>query len=129
MNERQTLKSVARFILAIGMIVVGLQHFVLPEGFAKIIPEFIPFPFTLVYLSGFLETIAGIGLLIPQFSCQSAWTLVILYITVFPANLNQAINNIPVDALPHNPPLIWLRLPFQLFLVSWAGWFTRDHSV
>jgi len=45
--------------------------------------------------------------------------LVVLYIAVFPANLYQAVNNIEV-ALPHNPPLIWLR-PFQALLVALLG--------
>ena len=28
-----------------------------------------------------------------------------IHITVFPANLYQAVNNIPVAALPYDPPL------------------------
>ncbi len=115
-----------QILLAIGMIVAGVKHFTDPEPFERIVPDFLPYHWSLVYSSGFLEVLAGVGLLIPQWSQAAAWTLVVLYIVVFPANLYQAIHNMDVPALPHDPPLIWLRLPMQALLVAWAWWFTRD---
>jgi uncharacterized membrane protein len=120
-------KTGLQIILALAMIIIGAKHFTDPEPFEKIVPDYLPYHWSLVYLSGFIEVLAGVGLLIPQVSRAAAWTLVILYIAVFPANLYQAVNNISVPGLPHNPPLIWLRLPFQALLVAWAWWFTRDN--
>ena len=108
------------------MIPIGALHFTNPEPFVRIVPDYLPYHLGLVYLSGFVEVLGGVGLLIPQISHVAAWTLAILFIAVFPANLYQAVNNIPVAVLPHDPPLIWLRFPFQAFLVAWAWWFTRD---
>lgn len=119
-------KIVFRIVLAIGMIVVGVLHFTHSGGFEKIVPDYLPHHLALVYTSGFLEVLAGVGLLIPSVSRFAAWLLVILYIAVFPANLYQAVNDIEVAALPHNPSLIWWRLPGQALLVAWAWWFTRD---
>lgn len=119
-------KIVFQIILAIGMIIVGALHFTSPEGFEKIVPDYLPYHLTLVYLSGLLEVLGGVGLLIPRVSRFAAWLLVVLYIAVFPANLYQAVNNIPVLVLPHDPPLKELRLPFQAVLVTWAWWFTKD---
>ena len=119
-------KPFLRVILAIAMVVIGAIHFTNPEPFVKIVPDYLPDHLVLVYLSGFFEVLGGAGLLVPQVSHTAAWVLVILYIAVFPANLYQALNNIPVAALPHDPPLIWLRFPFQALLVAWAWWFTRD---
>ncbi len=121
-------KTVFQIILAIGMIVVGALHFTSSGGFEKIVPDYLPYHLALVYISGFLEILGGVGLLIPRMSRSAAWLLVILYIAVFPANLYQAVNNIPVAGLPHDPPLVWLRLPFQAVLVAWAWWFTRDNA-
>ena len=121
-------KVIFQIILAVGMIVVGALHFTSPEGFEKIVPDYLPYHLALVYTSGFLEVLGGVGLLIPRVSHYAAWLLVILYIAVFPANLYQAVNNIPVASLPHDPPLIWLRLPFQTLLVAWAWWFTRNNN-
>jgi uncharacterized membrane protein len=108
------------------MVVLGVLHFTHTGGFEQIVPDSLPAHLALVYTSGFLEVLGGIGLLIPGVSRFAAWLLVVLYIVVFPANLYQAINNIEVVALPHEPPLIWLRLPFQAFLVAWAWWFTKN---
>jgi uncharacterized membrane protein len=117
-----------QILLAFAMIVIGAVHFTDPEPFVKIVPDYLPYHLELVYLSGFFEVLAGVGLLIPRVSRAAAWILVVLFITVFPANIYQAVNNIAVPALPHDPPLIWLRLPFQAFLVAWAWWFTSDNS-
>lgn len=121
-------KTVFQIILGIGMVVIGALHFTNPEPFVKIVPDYLPYHLALVYTSGFFEVLGGVGLLIPRLSRAAAWLLVVLYITVFPANLYQAVNNIDVAALPHDPPLIWLRLPFQALLVAWAWWFTRDND-
>jgi len=117
-----------QILLALAMIVIGAVHFTDPEPFVKIVPDYLPYHLELVYLSGFFEVLAGFGLLIPRVSRAAAWILVVLFITIFPANIYQAVNNIAVPALPHDPPLIWLRLPFQAFLVAWAWWFTSDNS-
>lgn len=121
-------KIISRIILALAMIGIGLTHFISPEPFLRIVPDFFPYQSVLVYGSGFLEMIGGIGLLIPQLSQAAAWLLAILFAIVFPANLYQAINNIPVPGLPHDPPLIELRLPFQIFLIAWAWWLTKNDS-
>lgn len=115
-------KIVFQIVLAVGMVVVGALHFIYTGGFEKIVPEFLPYHLALVYTSGFLEVLGGIGLLIPRISRFAAWLLVVLYITIFPANVYQAVNNIPVAGLPHDPPLIWLRFPFVAVLIAWAWW-------
>ena len=117
-----------QILLAIAMIVIGAVHFTDPEPFIKIVPDYLPYHRSLVYLSGFFEVLAGVGLLIPRVSRAAAWILVVLFIAVFPANIYQAVNDIAVPGLPHDPPLIWLRLPFQALLVAWAWWFTRDNG-
>lgn len=123
------LKTNLRIILAVGMVIVGVMHFTSPEPFVRIVPDVLPYPLELVYSSGLIEIVAGAGLLFPPVSHIAAWMLVVLYIVVFPANLYQAIHNIPVSGLPHDPPLIWLRLPMQALLVACAWWMTQDERI
>lgn len=118
-------KEILRVFLAISMIVVGITHFVKPEQYARIVPPQLPYPFELVYISGFFEILGGIGLLIPIVSVAAAWGLVALFIAVFPANINMAVNNIAVDGIPHNQALYWARLPLQAVLIAWALWYTK----
>ena len=121
----QQYKPLFRFILALAVVAIGVTHFTSPDSHIRIVPSVLPHPLALVYGSGVIEILAGIGLLIPRVRHAAAWVLVVLFIAIFPANLNQAIHNIPVSAMPHDPPLIWLRLPFQVCLVLWAWWLTR----
>lgn len=119
-------KELLRVILAVCMIVAGPLHFVVPEPFIKIVPDVLPYPATLVYLSGIFETLLGIGLLIPPVSRVAARGLVILFIAVYPANINMAVNHIHLQNIPDDR---WwfhaIRLPFQFVLIAWAWWYTR----
>lgn len=118
-------KEVLRGILAVAIIIVGITHFIRPEQYARIVPPELPYPVALVYISGVFEILFGIGLLIPQVSIAAAWGLILLFIAVFPANINQAIHSISIEGIPHHPLLYWFRLPFQAVLISWAWWYTR----
>jgi uncharacterized membrane protein len=117
-------KEILRATLAIAIIIVGITHFIRPEQYARIVPPPLP-PFAMVYISGFFEILGGIGLVIPYLSVAAAWGLIALFIAVFPANIYQALNSIPIDGIPHHPILYWVRLPFQAVLIAWAWWYTQ----
>lgn len=119
------LKEIWRAILAFAMISVGLTHFWRPDQYARIVPPQLPHPVELVYISGVFEILGGIGLLIPYVSVAAAWGLIALYIAVFPANINMAVNDIVLEGIPHNRFFYWARLPLQAVLIAWAWWFTR----
>jgi uncharacterized membrane protein len=119
-------KEIWRATLAVAMIIVGLTHFWRPDQYALIVPPQLPYPIALVYISGFFEILGGIGLLIPFVSVAAAWGLIALYIAVFPANINMAVNDIVLEGIPHNPTFYWARLPLQAVLIAWAWWFTRN---
>ena len=123
----QKLKLIARHILAGAMTFVGILHFVRPEPFVAIVPSILPSPLLLVYVSGVFEIAGGLGLLLPKTRVAAAWGLVLLYIAVFPANINMAVNNIPLDGVV-NPVAAWVRLPFQALFIAWAWWMTRPDA-
>jgi len=119
-------KEILRGVLAIAIIIVGITHFLKPEPYVRIVPPQLPAPLELVYISGVFEILGGIGLLIPYVSVVAAWGLIALFIAVFPANINQAVNAIPIEGIPHIPILYWVRLPFQAVLIAWAWWYTQE---
>ena len=122
------LKKVFQILLSLFIIIAGTLHFIKPEPFVKIVPDYLPYHLALVYVSGFFEILFGIGLLIPSLSRAAAWGLILLFIAVFPANINMAVNNIPIQGVPHHQILYWLRLPFQAVLIAWAWWFTKEQK-
>jgi uncharacterized membrane protein len=119
-------KEVLRVILAISIIVVGVTHFVVPREYVKIVPPQLPYPLGLVYLSGFYEILGGIGLLVPPVSQAAAWGLLALFIAVYPANINMAVNLIKVEHIPNSPWVHVVRLPLQAVLIAWAWWYTKS---
>jgi len=115
-----------RFLLAVFFIVAGLLHFIFPYTYIRMVPPFLPWPGTLVWLSGAAEIIGGTGLLLPPWRRPAAWGLVLLLIAVFPANIYMAVAHVPFSGLLGKSWAQWLRLPLQIPLIYWAWRYTRD---
>jgi len=120
------LKEILRILLAVFVITAGILHFASPAPFVRIMPSYLPYHLELVYISGCFEILGGIGLLLPPVSHAAAWGLIALFIAVFPANINMAINYIHLEGIPDSPFLYWARLPLQLVLIAWAKWYTGE---
>jgi uncharacterized membrane protein len=113
----------------------GVSHFVKTASYLKIMPPDVPWPQTMVYLSGAAEIAGGLGLLPRLFRGWAASGLISLLVAVFPANIYMAANHVQVTSTPLPGWLLWTRLPVQLLLIWWlvyvCGATTRnsDHSV
>ncbi|MDQ2746153.1 MAG: DoxX family membrane protein [Acidobacteriota bacterium] len=119
----RVVKNISKYLLAAIFILGGINHFIMPATYLRIMPSYLPAPLFLIYLSGFLETGFGIALLIPKYSRRAAFGLILLLVAVFPANINMAMN--PQLFPDISPLLLYLRLPLQLVMIAWAYWHTR----
>ena len=115
---------ILKWVLAGFMIFAGVMHFVAPKGFERIVPKALPAHRALVYLSGFFEIAGGVGLLIPQTQAWAAWGLIALFVAVFPANINMAVNDLPLGKTKLPRWAHWIRLPLQGVLIAWAWLYT-----
>jgi uncharacterized membrane protein len=115
-------KKILRVILALAMIGVGITHFTSPEPFVRIVPAALPAPLALVYVSGIAEIAGGVGIMIPALRRTAGIGLIALYVAVFPANLNMALNHLPLGNDPMPTWALWMRLPFQIVFIAWAYW-------
>lgn len=117
------LKPIMKWVLGVLFIAAGVNHFVMPGFYVRIVPPYLPWPDELVFVSGAFEILGGIGLLVPRLTVAAAWGLIALLVAVFPANLHMALHP---DQYPNLPAIgLWLRLPFQAVFIAWAYWFTR----
>ncbi|MEZ4300887.1 MAG: DoxX family protein [Polyangiaceae bacterium] len=123
---RERARTVLRAVLALAMISVGVLHFASPAAFEKMIPRALPYPLALVYVSGLAEIAGGAGLLIPRFRRAASFGLIALYVAVFPANINMAVNDLPLGDAPVPTLALWARLPLQLVFIAWAYWAGRN---
>ena len=104
-------------------IAAGAGHFIVTRAYMRITPDYLPAHRELVLISGAAEIAGGIGILLPPTRRTAAWGIVILLITVFPANLWMAQHP---ERFPDVPQWIsWLRLPLQLPLLWWAYQYTK----
>jgi uncharacterized membrane protein len=126
--EKKSRKETWRLVLAIAISFVGVLHFATPDPFVKIVPSSLPHPLLLVYISGFFEIAGGVGLLVPRVSQAAAWGLILLFVAVFPANINMAINQIDLPGIPDSSLLRWGRLPLQAVLIAWAWWYAKPEQ-
>ena len=117
-------KRFTRVFVGLAFAWVGVQHFVDPEPFLGIVPPYLPWALELVYISGVFEILGGIGLLVPRTRRFAAWGLVALLVAVYPANIHMLVNEVYFGDMPHEPWLLWARMPFQFLFglgVVWTG--------
>jgi uncharacterized membrane protein len=95
----------------------GLYHFINPNIYVKMIKNFMPYPMAVVYISGVIEMLLGLGVCFEAIRSISAIGIILLLIAVFPANINMALH--PED-WKFSTTLLYLRLPLQALLIYWA---------
>ena len=117
----KTLKTVSRYIMSLFYVSVGINHFLNPEWFVKIVPPMLlEFNYKLVYLSGVCEVMFGLLILIPKARYYAAWGLILTLAAVFPANIYLAqTNGVAMDT---TAAVAWYRLPFQTVFILLAYW-------
>jgi len=113
----------ARIAMAIMLSFTAIGHFMFTEGMAAMIPDFLPMKVGLVYLTGIVEILLAIGLLVPKTTRISAWVLILFFLLILPANINAAIENINYQTGELNGnglDYLWFRVPLQLFFIAWV---------
>jgi uncharacterized membrane protein len=121
-------KAILRWVLTVFMVGAGANHFINPPPYLGMMPAELPssWHLPLVYVSGVFEVLGGLGLILPATRRAAAWGLIALFVAVFPANLNMALNRLPLGDSPVPQWMLWARLPLQGVLIAWAWWFTRS---
>ena len=122
-------KRVLLWVMGAFYIWAGTAHFLRPDYYLPMMPPYLPWHYELVILSGVAEVLCGVGVLIPATRKAAAWATIALLVAVFPANIHVAFNNVPVfGATEGAGPAGYIRLPFQLVLIAWAYWSTKDEK-
>ena len=118
-------KRIFSVLLTLAMVLAGVSHFTMPATYVAIVPDYLPAPLALVYISGVAEILLGLAIQIPGLRRLAGFGLIALFIAVLPANINQAVHNLQPPGLEMSPTMVWVRLPMQLLFIAWAFWMTR----
>ena len=112
-----------RVAMAVMLLFTAVGHFIYTEGMSAMIPDLFPAKKIIVLLTGVLEIIFAIGLLIPRFSRPTGWLIIIFFILILPANIKASMESINYQTgeLDGNGlSYLWLRIPLQIFFIVWT---------
>ena len=118
-------KKMTIYFMSAAYIYVGIRHFIDPDFFLAIMPDYLPLHLEAVYLSGVFEILLGGMLLFKEYRKVAGWGLIALLLAVFPANIYLAQNEIAQQSINISQTAAIVRLPFQALFISIAYWHTK----
>lgn len=110
--------------MAFFYILAGVNHFVNPEFYIHIMPPYLPWPHSLVAVSGVCEIVFGVMLMFGATRKTGALAIIAMLIAFYPVHVHMAI-----DYWQQSRPYLWLvilRLPLQMVLIWWAYLYTEN---
>ena len=122
MGERSSRRGLSLAALAAVFMVAGVLHFAFPGQYERVMPPWLPHHRELVLLSGFFQLAGGLGVLFPRTRRAAGWGLILLLVTVWPANLQMLLDARASGASALAQALYLLRLPLQPVLMAWVWW-------
>jgi uncharacterized membrane protein len=120
MSRRRRLALAGLAILLGGS---GSLHLAVPKLYRRIVPAPLArWRSVVVTMSGLAEIGCALLLLVPRTRRVGAYATALMFVAVFPANVQMAVDGGYPDAgFPaNNAAVAWLRLPLQVPLIWWA---------
>ena len=107
-------------------ILAGINHFISPEFYLEMMPDYLPFHQFLNITSGFTEVLLGLLLLDNHLRTLACYGIILLLIAVFPANIHMLQEALEGTDTRYPIIALWARLPIQFVFIYWA-WAVRDY--
>jgi uncharacterized membrane protein len=119
-----------RLAMGVMLLFAATAHFKYNRGMMLMVPTFIPYKKAVVYITGYIEVLAAIGLLVKTVRDPVAWFVIIFFVLLLPANIHSArkkVNLERADNLGSGLRSLWFRIPLQLFFMAWVYYFGVMH--
>jgi uncharacterized membrane protein len=109
------------YALAVMFCFTGAAHFGrMRTDLEKMVPPWVPDPKRAVWVTGLLEIVGALGLLLPEARRLAGICLIAFLIVVFPANVHAAKSDVKLGGRPVTP--LWIRGPLQVVLILLLAW-------
>ncbi|MEO5984130.1 MAG: DoxX family protein [Ferruginibacter sp.] len=114
------LRKISLYVMATFYFFAGVNHFIKPLVYKKMLPPFLPFHSVLNYASGFLELGFAILLVFPKTRNFASTGIIVLLIAFIPVHIYMLQTGwCPDKCLPEW--VLWIRLiVLQPLLIYWA---------
>lgn len=110
-------RDATRFGVAVMFVFTSISHFSpMKHEMAAMIPPPLPNGLWVIYVTGVLELVGAIGLMTRRFHKLAGICLILLMITMFPANVYAAVNELQLRGKVATP-----LIPRTLLQLLWIG--------
>jgi len=106
------------YLMAGLYILAGTMHFVRPKMYLRIMPRFLPYHKFLVFLSGVIEIVLGIGICFEPTRKLSSFGIVLMLAAFLPVHFYMLSGKKASAGIPKW--ILILRIPLQFVLMYWA---------
>ena len=120
-------KLLTIYFMSISYTYVGIRHFIDPDFFLAIMPNYLTFHLEFVYLSGIAEVVLGLMLLSKKTRKTGAIGIIVLLMLVFPANIHLVQSELSQSLLGVTKSQSIYRLPFQGLFILIAYWHSKNN--
>jgi uncharacterized membrane protein len=109
-----------RISLAVLLIFTGTSHFYKTQEMALMLPGYLSYKSEIIYMTGVLELLGAIGILIPRVRRLAGACLILMFIGFLPANVYAAYKHVDFGGHAYGPIYLLFRIPLQLFFIWWT---------
>tara|TARA_B100000927_G_scaffold177785_1_gene143215 strand:+ start:179 stop:547 length:369 start_codon:yes stop_codon:yes gene_type:complete len=113
------LTKVLTYVYVLFFVGAGLNHFLNPQFYDAIVPNFIPYPRIVHQFTGILEILIPLFLL-TKYRKEAAIMMIVLLVVLYGANLYVWINNLPYGRNYLSNQQHFLRFLLQLLYIGIA---------
>ena len=114
------------YFMSIAYTYVGIRHFIDPDFFLAIMPNYFSLHLFFVYLTGLMEVVFGVLLVFRKTRKIAAYGLIVLLVIVFPANIHLVQSELSQSILDVTKEQSLIRLPFQGLFLLLAYWHSKN---
>ena len=98
--------------------IIGILHFKHESRFRKIVPDYLPFRKSAVIISGLIEMIFGLLLIMSRPSQYLKKVINVFLLAVLPENIYMARKKLPLGDKQLPESLLYGRIPLQFVLIK-----------
>jgi len=119
-------KLSGKIAMSVMLLFTTIGHFKFTKGMTMMMPALMPAKKELVLITGMIEILAAIGILIPATARLTGILLIIFFVLILPSNISAAIRHVNYEKADYSgkgTEYLWFRIPFQVLLIGWVYFF------
>jgi len=115
-----------KIALSVMLLFTSIGHFKFTNGMMKMLPEGMPAKKEMIWITGIIEMLAAIGIIVSSTARTTGMLLIIFFVLILPSNIYAAVRHLDYEKADYTGSgvkYLWFRVPFQLLLIGWVYFF------